>query len=108
MWDAPVSIVIGELISGPVHVCRLHGELVIGTERSEEGQNLRPQCQSCVESGKPRADYGKRVFNVEPGCNVCRRNSGGHGNERGRDEDDETYNNENNEQYDNDGDWKLH
>jgi hypothetical protein len=39
-----------------------YDELVLDIEYSSEGNNLHPQCQSCVESGKPRVAHGKRAF----------------------------------------------
>jgi hypothetical protein len=50
-------------------------ELVLDTERSGEGKSIRPQCQSYVESGKPRVSYGKRAFDEGTGRNVRQRDS---------------------------------
>jgi hypothetical protein len=42
-------------------------ELVLDTERPSEGKSIHPQCQSCVESGKPRVVYGRRAFDEGTG-----------------------------------------
>jgi hypothetical protein len=78
-------------------------ELVLDTERSSEGTSLRPQCQSCAESGKPRAAYGKRAFDEGTGGNVRQRNSDGVG-DHGCEDKCDSNNNDNKEKENDDDD----
>jgi hypothetical protein len=52
-------------------------ELVLDTERSSGGKSLRPQCQFCAESGKPRVAYGNCAFDEGTGGNIRQHDSDG-------------------------------
>jgi hypothetical protein len=73
-------------------------ELVLDTERSSEGKHLCPQCQSCVESGKPCA------FDEGTGRNVHEHDSGGVGYHDGEDECDSNTNDDEEQENENDDD----
>jgi hypothetical protein len=77
-------------------------ELVLDTEHSSEGKIIRPQCQSCAESGKPRVAYSKRAFDEGAGGNVRQRDSDGVGNHDGEDKFDINTNGNKEEENDDD------
>jgi hypothetical protein len=82
-------------------------EPVLDTESSSEGKNLRPRCQSYVESRKPRVAYGKRAFDKGTGQNIRQRDIGGVGDHDGEEKCDSNTNDdeeEENDDYDNDED----